>query len=117
MDNENASDTDSENDDSTQTIISIMQEKEQFIQYINELENIGCVYDIEDMGNESSEQEYIMYIEDHCKELRELINKLYHTKLYIKKNIKNVNNDNDNDNHIEFYRDKLEADMAKNMKK
>ena len=52
------------------------------------------------MGNESLEQEYIMYIEDHCKELRELIDKLYRTKLYI------IKNDPVNNNII-FYRDKI----------
>ena len=51
------------------------------------------------MGNESPEQEYLMYIEEHCKELKELINKLYHAKLYIIKH--------DLKNKTEFYRDKL----------
>ena len=51
------------------------------------------------MGNESSEQEYIMYIEDQCKELRDLIDKLYKTKLYIIKNVKY--------NDVTFYRDKI----------
>ena len=66
-----------------ETISQLKQEKEKFIYHLNEIENLSCEYNIEDMGNESPEQEYIMYIEDHCKELRELIDKLYHTKLYI----------------------------------
>jgi hypothetical protein len=61
------------------------------------------------MGNESSEQEYLMYIEDHCRELRELIDKLYYTKLYIIKN--------DQVNKIGFYRDKLESEMLKGLNK
>ena len=81
-------------------IQNIMQEKEKFINHINEIENLRYEYNIEDMGNESSEKEYLMYIEDHCKELRDLIDKLYKTKLYIIKNDP-VNND------ITFYRDKI----------
>ena len=81
-------------------IKNVRQEQEQFIYHINEIENLSCHYNIEDMGNESSEQEYIMYIEDHCRELRELIDKLYLTKLYI------IKNDPVN-NGIEFYRDKI----------
>ena len=42
------------------------------------------------------EQEYLMYIEDHCSELRDLINKLYDTKIYIVKN-----------NPTGVYRDKI----------
>jgi hypothetical protein len=76
------------------------KEQDKFISHINEIENLCSEYNIEDMGNESSEQEYIMYIEDHCKELRELIDKLYKTKLYI------IKNDPVN-NNIEFYRDKI----------
>ena len=76
------------------------KEQEQFIYHINEIENLSSSYTIEDMGNESSEQEYIMYIEDHCKELRELIHKLYLTKLYI------IKNDPVN-NNVTFYRDKI----------
>lgn len=64
-------------------IETIKKEQEEFINHINEIENIYSVYEIEDMGNESPEQEYLIYIEDHCKELRELINKLYSAKLYI----------------------------------
>ena len=41
-----------------------------------------------------------MYIEEHCRELRELIDKLYRTKLYI------IKNDPVNKN-ITFYRDKI----------
>ena len=85
-----------ENDD----IQIIINEQEKFIYHINEIENLTCDYQIEDMGNESLEQEYIMYIEDHCKELRELIDKLYRTKLYI------IKNDPVNNNII-FYRDKI----------
>jgi hypothetical protein len=81
-------------------IQTIKEEQEKFIYHINEIENLCCDYNIEDMGNESSEQEYIMYIEEHCRELRELIDKLYRTKLYI------VNNDPVN-NNITFYRDKI----------
>jgi hypothetical protein len=90
------SDENAEND----VIQSIKEEQEKFIFHINENENLCSDYHIEDMGNESSEQEYIMYIEDHCKELRELIDKLYRTKLYIIINDP-VNND------IEFYREKI----------
>ena len=79
---------------------SAIMEQEQFINHINAIENLAYSYNIEDMGNESSEQEYLMYIEDHCRELRELIDKLYRTKLYIIKNDP-VNNE------IEFYRDKI----------
>ena len=86
-----------ENDDIIQRI---KEEQEKFIYHINEIENLSCSYNIEDMGNESSEQEYLMYIEDHCKELRELIDKLYRTKLYI------IKNDPVN-NGIEFYRHKI----------
>ena len=86
-----------ENDE---TIEMINTEREQFIYHIDQLENIECVYNIEDMGNESPEQEYLMYIEEHCKELRELIDKLYRTKLYI------IKNDPVN-NNITFYRDKI----------
>lgn len=86
-----------DNDDDD--IQNITLEHEHFIYHINEIENIDCVYDIEDMGNESPEQEYLMYIAEHCKELRELIDKLYRTKLYIIKNVKNTD--------IVFYRDKI----------
>ena len=85
-----------ENDD----IQIIIQEQEKFIYHINEIENLSSDYNIEDMGNESSGQEYIMYIEEHCRELRELIDKLYRTKLYI------IKNDPVNKN-ITFYRDKI----------
>ena len=81
-------------------IEKIKQEQEKFIYHINEIENLISDYNIEDMGNESLEQEYIMYIEEHCRELRELIDKLYLTKLYI------IKNDPVN-NGIEFYRDKI----------
>ena len=80
-------------------IADAKKEQEKFIYHINELENLSSSYTIEDMGNESSEQEYIMYIEDQCKELRELIDKLYKTKLYIIKNVKY--------NDVTFYRDKI----------
>ena len=90
-----------ENDNNDDDVIqAVKEEQEKFIYHINEIENLSCDYNIEDMGNESSEQEYIMYIEDHCKELRELIDKLYRTKLYI------IKNDHVN-NGIEFYRDKI----------
>jgi hypothetical protein len=86
-----------ENDD---VLEKIKEEQDKFIFHINEIENLSSDYNIEDMGNESSEQEYIMYIEDHCRELREIIDKLYRTKIYIIKNDP-VNND------IEFYREKI----------
>ena len=86
-----------ENDD---VLEKIKEEQEKFIFHINEIENLSSDYTIEDMGNESSEQEYIMYIEDHCRELREIIDKLYRTKRYI------IKNDPVN-NNIEFYREKI----------
>ena len=86
-----------ENDD---VLEKIKEEQEKFIFHINEIENLSSDYTIEDMGNESSEQEYIMYIEDHCRELREIIDKLYRTKTYI------IKNDPVN-NNIEFYREKI----------
>lgn len=89
-----------ENTDENDDIQNAIQEKEKFIFHINEIENLISDYHIEDMGNESSEQEYITYIEEHCKELRELIDKLYRTKLYI------IKNDPVN-NNIEFYREKI----------
>lgn len=73
--------------------------KEQFINHINEIESLSYDYNIEDMGNDSPEQEYIMYIQEHCNELRELIDKLYQAKLYIIKN--------DLKNKTEFYRHKI----------
>lgn len=89
-----------ENDNDNDDIIqAVKEEQEKFIYHINEIENLSSDYNIEDMGNESSEQEYIMYIEEHCRELRELIDKLYRTKLYIIKNVKNTD--------IVFYRDKI----------
>jgi hypothetical protein len=91
---------DSNNDNTEKNIELAKKEEENFIYHIDEIENLCSSYTIEDMGNESSEQEYIMYIEDHCKELRELIDKLYKTKLYI------IKNDPVN-NNIEFYRDKI----------
>lgn len=89
-----------EKEDENMSIQTIKEEQEKFIYHINEIENLSSDYNIEDMGNESSEQEYIMYIEEHCRELRELIDKLYRTKLYI------IKNDPVN-NNIEFYRDKI----------
>ena len=89
-----------ENENNDDVITNIRQEQEKFIYHINEIENLSSDYNIEDMGNESSEQEYLMYIEEHCKELRELIDKLYRTKLYI------IKNDPVN-NNITFYRDKI----------
>jgi len=89
-----------EKEDNDDVLEKIKEEQEKFIYHINEIENLCSDYNIEDMGNESSEQEYIMYIEDHCKEIRELIDKLYRTKLYI------IKNDPVN-NGIEFYRDKI----------
>jgi hypothetical protein len=73
--------------------------KEQFINHINEIESLTYDYNIEDMGNDSPEQEYIMYIQEHCNELRELIDKLYQAKLYIIKN--------DLKNKTELYRHKI----------
>ncbi len=77
----------------------VREEREQFINHINEIESLSYDYNIEDMGNDSPETEYIMYIQDHCKELRELIDKLYQAKLYIIKN--------DLCNKTEFYRHKI----------
>jgi hypothetical protein len=82
------------------TQIMIQKDEENFISHVNAIENMCCEYYIEDMGNESPEQEYLMYIEDHCKELREVIHKLYKAKLYIIKN-------NPQNNNIDFYRDKI----------
>ena len=85
----------------TETEIELAKkEQTKFIYHIEQIEDLSSSYTIEDMGNESSEQEYIMYIEDQCKELRELIDKLYRTKLYIIKNVKYSNTD------VTFYRDK-----------
>ena len=90
-----------ENEDENEDVLTkIKEEQEKFIFHINEIENLSSDYQIEDMGNESSEQEYIVYIEEHCRELRELIDKLYRTKLYI------IKNDPVN-NNITFYRDKI----------
>ena len=90
-----------ENDENDEDVLNkIKEEQEKFIYHINEIENLSSDYNIEDMGNESSEQEYIMYIEDHCRKLRELIDKLYRTKLYI------IKNDPVN-NNITFYREKI----------
>jgi len=93
-------DKDYNDEDNEDNIQNIMDEKEKFIHHINEIENLRYEYNIEDMGNESSEQEYLMYIEDHCKELREIIDKLYKTKLYI------IKNDPIN-NGVTFYREKI----------
>ena len=41
-------------------IKNISQEQEKFIYHIREIENLSSDYNIEDMGNESSEQEYLM---------------------------------------------------------
>jgi len=98
-DDGNISDNSERSDYNDDIIQTIKQEQEQFIYHITEIENLSCYYNIEDMGNESPEQEYLMYIEEHCKELKELINKLYHAKLYIIKH--------DLKNKTEFYRDKL----------
>lgn len=98
-DDGNISDNNERSDYNDDIIQTIKQEQEQFIYHITEIENLSCYYNIEDMGNESPEQEYLMYIEENCKELKELINKLYHAKLYIIKH--------DLKNKTEFYRDKL----------
>ena len=89
----------SNEDMSNEDMESIKQEQEQFLYHLSELENMDSVYNIEDMGNESPEQEYLMYIADHCREIRELIYKLYQAKIYIIKN--------DLSNKTEFYRDKI----------
>jgi len=62
---------------------NINEEHAHFISHLDAIENINGVYNIEDMGNESPEQEYLMYIADKCQELRDLINKLYAAKIYI----------------------------------
>ena len=100
--NKNTDATDNDILIDTETEIELAKkEQAKFIYHINEIENLSSSYTIEDMGNESSEQEYIMYIEEHCRELRELIDKLYRTKLYIIKNVKYSNTD------VTFYRDKI----------
>jgi hypothetical protein len=81
-------------------IQDIREEQEKFIHHINEIEILSSEYNIEDMGNDSPEQEYIMCIEESCRELREIIDKLYRTKTYIIKNDP-VNNE------ITFYREKI----------
>ena len=93
-----ANDMDENDMEANQDMASIKQEQEQFLYHLSELENIDCVYNIEDMG-ESPEREYLMYIADHCREIRELIDKLYQAKIYIIKN--------DLSNKTEFYRDKI----------
>jgi hypothetical protein len=79
---------------------NINEEHAHFISHLDALENINSVYRIEDMGNESPEQEYLMYIEDHCQELRDLINKLYAAKIYIIEAAQN---------NTQIRRDKLDA--------
>ena len=86
-------------EDKDNVIQNIREEQDKFIYHINEIENLSSDYNIEDMGNDSPEQEYIMYIEESCRELREMINKLYLAKLYIIKN--------DLNNKTEFYRHKI----------
>ena len=103
MDSNNTNDT-IDNDiliDIEKEIELAKKEQAQFIYHINEIENLSSSYTIEDMGNESTEQEYIMYIEDQCKDLKALIDKLYRTKLYIIKNVKYTNTD------VTFYRNKI----------
>jgi len=94
---EKENDDNDDNDDND--IQNIKQEQEKFIYHINEIDNLSSDYNIEDMGNDSPEQEYIMYIQEHCTELREMINKLYQAKIYIIKN--------DLCNKTEFYRHKI----------
>ena len=86
-------------EDKDDVVQNIREEQDKFIYHINEIENLSSDYNIEDMGNDSPEQEYIMYIEESCRELREMINKLYLAKLYIIKN--------DLNNKTEFYRHKI----------
>jgi hypothetical protein len=86
-------------EDMDNVVQNIIEEQDKFIYHINEIENLSSDYNIEDMGNDSPEQEYIMYIEESCRELREMINKLYLAKLYIIKN--------DLNNKTEFYRHKI----------
>jgi len=84
------------------TEIMIRQDEQNFLSQVDALEKLCGDYYVEDMGNESPEQEYLLYIEDHCKELKELIHKLYQAKLYIVKH-----NPQDMDMDMEFYRDKI----------
>ena len=84
------------------TEIMIQQEEQNFISQVYALEKLCGDYYVEDMGNESPEQEYLLDIEDHCKELKELIHKLYQAKLYIVK----LKHDPQNMD-MEFYRDKI----------
>jgi hypothetical protein len=64
---------------------TIKAEQENFLTHLEEIESIKWIYNIEGANscNESLECEYLYYIEDHCKELRELINKLYEEKIRI----------------------------------
>ena len=87
---------------------NINEEHAHFISHLDALENINSVYCIEDMGNESPEQEYLMYIEDCCNDLRDLINKLYAAKIYIIEAAQNG---------IEIRRDKLDDTFEKGIAK
>jgi hypothetical protein len=64
---------------------TIKAEQDNFLNHLEEIESIRWVYNIEDANsyNEPIESEYLYYIEDHCRELRELINKLYEEKIRI----------------------------------
>ena len=69
------------------------KEHEQYIQYVDEIENIEFVYEIEDLEYSTPEEEKYVYsinetmhenlygIREHIKEIRELINELYEIKL------------------------------------
>uniref|UniRef100_A0A6C0EXP3 Uncharacterized protein n=1 Tax=viral metagenome TaxID=1070528 RepID=A0A6C0EXP3_9ZZZZ len=62
------------------------KERETFLNYIDDLHTIDCLYEHIEMDNNSQEQEEILfYINEHCSELRELINKLYETKITLMK--------------------------------
>lgn len=64
---------------------TIKAEQDTFLNHIDEIYAIKWNYTIEgaNLCNESLECEYLYYIEDHCRELRELINKLYEEKIRI----------------------------------
>ena len=69
------------------------KEHEQYIQYVDEIENIEFVYEIEDLEYSTPEEEKYFYtinktmhenlygIREHIKDIRELINELYDIKL------------------------------------
>jgi hypothetical protein len=69
------------------------KEHAQYIHYVDEIENIDCIYEIEDLEYSTPEEEKYIYdirgtieenlsgINEHIKEIRNLINELYDIKL------------------------------------